>query len=148
MVLQFLDRYRDLGLLLLRVGIGCSIAFAHGWGKLTGGVDTWVQYGQTLDALLGIGFLPAFWGFMAAVAEFFGGLLVACGLLFRPALALLVINMAVAAGAHATGVIEGSPWHAIDLGIVFLALVLIGPGRYSFDERFSATHTARRASRF
>jgi putative oxidoreductase len=147
MVLQFLDRYRNTGLLLLRVGIGCSMAFAHGWGKLTGGVEAWVQYGQTMDALLGIGFLPAFWGFMAAVAEFFGGLLVALGLLFRPALALLLITMTVAAGAHATGVIEGSPWHALDLGIVFLALFLVGPGRYSIDKRFS-TAPARRAPQF
>jgi putative oxidoreductase len=145
MILQFLDRYRDLGLLILRVGIGLSIAFAHGWGKLTGGPEAWTQLGGTME-LFGIGFVPAFWGFMAAVAEFFGGLLIVLGLLFRPALLLLIVNMAVAATAHATGVIEGSPWHAIDLGIVFLALVLIGPGRYSLDERFGRG-TRRRPAR-
>ena len=146
MILQFLDRYRDLGLLLLRVGIGLSIAFAHGWGKLTGGPAAWTQLGQTME-LFGIGFLPAFWGFMSAITEFFGGLLVTVGLLFRPALFLLVLNMATATSMHIiTG--NGSPWHAIDLGIVFLTLTLIGPGRYSLDERLGSSRISRRSLRF
>lgn len=136
MILQFLDRYRNLGLLILRIGLGLYIAFGHGWGKITGGPETWTQLGGTVDAVYGIGFLPAFWGFMAAVAEFVGGLLVVAGLLFRPALILLIINMGTAALAHATGVIEGGPEQALVYGIAWLALVFTGPGRYSLDAQF------------
>ena len=37
---SFLDRYRDLGLLVMRVGLGLSF-MAHGWPKLVGGPETW-----------------------------------------------------------------------------------------------------------
>jgi putative oxidoreductase len=133
MILQFLDRYRNLGLLILRVGLGLYMALSHGWGKITGGPETWTGLGGTMDAVYGIGFLPAFWGFMAAVAEFVGGLLVVAGLLFRPALLVLIINMGTAALAHATGAIEGGPESALVYGIAWLALVFTGPGRYSLD---------------
>jgi putative oxidoreductase len=71
---------------------------------------------------------------MAAFAEFFAALLVVIGLLTRPAALLLVINMGVAATAHITGAIDGSPEMALLYGFVFLSLVLIGPGKYSADE--------------
>lgn len=86
--------------------------------------------------LLGIDVLPVFWGFMASVAEFICALLVAAGLLARPAAALIVVNMAVAANMHLqTG--NGSPESAIIYGVVFLALLLIGPGKYSLDRQIS-----------
>lgn len=133
MILQFLDRYRNLGLLILRVGLGLYMALSHGWGKITGGPETWTGLGGTMDAVYGIGFLPAFWGFMAAVAEFVGGLLVAAGLLFRPALLMLIVTMGTAALAHVTGAIEGGPESALVYGIAWLALVFTGPGQYSLD---------------
>ena len=55
------DRYRDLGLLILRVGIGIMFLF-HGLPKLTGGPAFWGQLGMATN-FLGIGFAPAFWGF-------------------------------------------------------------------------------------
>lgn len=135
MILTFLDRYRDAGLLLLRIGIGLFIAAAHGWGKISGGPETWTQLGQATQ-LIGLDILPAFWGFMSAFAEFVCGLLVVAGLLFRPALILLVLNMALAATRHiVTG--QGSPELALIYGIVFLSLLFIGPGRYSIDAFFT-----------
>ena len=145
MILQSLDRYRDTGLLILRVGIGLFIALMHGWGKITGGPEQWTQLGGTMDQVFGISFLPVFWGFMAAVAEFVGGLLVALGLLFRPALVLLITNMVVAALMHITTG-QGSPELALVYGIVWLALFFTGPGRYSLDAAFSSS-SHRRAYR-
>lgn len=143
MILQSLDRYRNAGLLILRVGVGLYIALAHGWGKISAGPELWTQVGGTMEQVFGIGFLPAFWGFMAAVAEFFGGLLVALGFLTRPALILLIINMAVAATMHLTTG-EGNPERAVLYGIVWLALFVTGPGRYSLDALFGGSGIQRR----
>ena len=127
------SRWRvDLALLVLRVGIGISFVFVYGWAKITGGMETWSGLGANM-ALFGLDFVPAFWGFMAALAEFGGGLLLMLGLFFRPALVLMILTMIVAATGHISGQIDGGPWHATEMGTVFLALLLLGPGRYSLD---------------
>ena len=133
MILTSLNRFRDLGLLVLRVGLG-SMFIYHGLTKLLGGPAFWAQLGMATGTL-GIHFLPVFWGFMAAVAEGIGGLLLLMGLLSRPACLLMFINMVVAASFHlGKGDGLGLASHAIEVGIVFLSLVLIGPGKYSLDE--------------
>lgn len=136
MLLHALDRYRDAGLLILRVGIGLAFALGHGGPKLFGGPERWRGVGGAA-ANVGLDFAPVFWGFMAAFAEFGGGILLILGLLFRPAAFLLLCTMIVAAVSHATGAIPGSPLHAVEAGVVFLALIFIGPGTYSLDARLS-----------
>jgi hypothetical protein len=37
------------------------------------------------------------------------------------------------------GTIPGSPWHAIEAGVLFFSLLFIGPGAYSLDAYFGAT---------
>lgn len=131
MILNSLDRFRDVGLLLVRVGLGVSFLF-HGWPKIISGPERW----EGLAASSGITVFPAFFGFMGAFSEFFGGILLIVGLLFRPATALLAITMAVAFLSHLqAGDGFGTFSHAMELGIVFLGLFLIGPGRYSIDYR-------------
>ena len=46
-----------------------------------------------MNGIFGIGFLPTFWGFRAAFAEFFGALAVVLGFLTRPGAILVAINM-------------------------------------------------------
>jgi putative oxidoreductase len=122
-------RRRDLGVLLLRVGIGASFV-GHGLPKVVGGPERWASLGKAM-ANLGIDVAPTFWGFMAAVSEFGGGLLLATGLLFRPACALMLCTMTVAAIGHLTrGEGFGRASHAIEAGVLFASLLLIGPGRY------------------
>jgi putative oxidoreductase len=133
MIWTSLDKFRDFGLLLLRVLFGLYLAFGHGLGKITGGPEQWAGLGGTME-IFGLGFAPTFWGFMAAIAEFVCALLVAVGFLTRPAALLVVINMSVAATAHITGVIDGGPEMALLYGIAFLSLVFVGPGKYSVDE--------------
>jgi len=131
-IFRSLDRFRDHGLLLLRVGIG-AMFIAHGLPKLLAGPESWAGLGKSM-AYFGLDFAPAFWGFMAAITECGGGLLVALGLAMRPACVFLVINMVVAMATHiqkADGFVKVS--HPAEDGIVLLALFVTGPGRFSLD---------------
>ena len=133
MIWGHLSQYRNLGLLVLRASVGLYMAFGHGLGKITGGPEQWTQLGGVMEGIFGFVVAPMAWGFLAAAAEFVGALFVTVGLLTRPAALVLVLNMTVAALAHITGVIEGSPESALIYGFVFLSLVLVGPGAYRFD---------------
>ncbi len=82
----------------------------------------------------GLGFpVPLLFAWLAALAEFAGGLLLAIGLLTRPVAALIVFHfLAVIFIAHAGDLLD-----ARELGIMFgltaFLLALTGPGRYSVD---------------
>ena len=129
------DDLLQVALLILRTGIGISIFF-HGLPKIMGGPETWTAIGGTMSNL-GINFAPTFWGFMAAFAETVGGILFALGLFFRPAALLLIGTMIVALVMHLS---QGDDFmkygHSLDLLIVFVAALLTGPGKYSFDAKF------------
>ncbi|MCB9034538.1 MAG: DoxX family protein [Chitinophagales bacterium] len=121
---------KDLGLLIIRLGIGIAFMI-HGYPKITGGTETWTQIGAAMGNI-GINFAPTFWGFMAAFAEFAGGLLLILGFLFRPAAAMLVFTMIIAMIMHISkGDGFGGYSHALESGIVFLGLLVSGPGKYA-----------------
>lgn len=133
-ILDNLGKYRNTGLLILRIGIGV-LFIIHGFPKLAGGIKGWAGLGGSMK-VIGIDFLPVFWGFMAAVTETFGGFLLIVGLFYRPACILLVFTMVIAALVHfgkGDG-LQGAS-HAIELGIVFFSLIFIGPGKYSVDKK-------------
>lgn len=125
---------KDAGLLVLRVGLGAMMVY-HGVPKLAGGPAKWAKLGAAVEAL-GVHLWPTFWGFAAGCAETFGGALLAIGLLTRPAAALLLTTMVVAAANHLRKDGFADATHALDDGIVFLALLFLGAGRYSLDARF------------
>ena len=129
-----LNRYKDLGLLLIRVGLGAMFIF-HGYPKLLGGPEGWAGLGASTK-YVGITFWPVVWGFLAALVETLGGFLIVIGLAFRPVCLLLVINLAVAAAMH-LGKGDGMQGaaHAIEDAIMFAGLFFIGPGKYSVDKR-------------
>lgn len=128
------SKYLDVGLLVLRLGLG-GMFIGHGWPKLAGGAAKWAKLGTAMGHL-GIDVWPTMWGFMAAISESLGGLLFALGFLFRPATALLLATMVVATATHlgkGDGFMGAS--HAIEIGIVFAAMLLAGPGRFALDEK-------------
>ncbi len=136
-----MDRYRDLGLLIIRLGIGISVLAFHGWGKITAGPERWEKLGGEM-AHFGIRFLPTFWGLMAALAESLGSVLIILGLLFRPAAGVLAFTMLVAVLRHLSLPADApaSGWdgasHALELLSVYLGFVLIGPGKYALGPRW------------
>jgi putative oxidoreductase len=132
MFLRSLERYRDLGLLILRVGIGLAFAFKHGLPKIMGGPERWEGLGGAMGNL-GVTFLPVVWGFMAALSEFGGGLLLILGYQTRLASAFLAFTMFVAFLSHWSrdGILSGA--HPFEMMVVFIGLMFLGPGRHSAD---------------
>jgi putative oxidoreductase len=133
MVWRFLSQYHDLGLLLLRAGLGVMM-ICHGWPKLVAGPAGWEKLGEAMSHL-GITFLPMAWGFLAVVTETVGGAMFALGLFFRPAALLLAVTMSVATVMRfrvSGGEFLEWAWPA-EMGIVFLAMLFVGPGRWSAD---------------
>lgn len=124
----------DLGLLIIRLFSGL-LMFGFGLNKFMGGTATFKAVGSALQNL-GLNLGDTFFlvmGVAASLTELLGGLLVAIGLFFRPALALLLVVMGVAVitmfSRHGFNVGElGKP--LIYFGI-YLGLFFSGPGSYS-----------------
>jgi putative oxidoreductase len=129
-----LGNYKNLGLLIIRIGLGIMFIH-HGYPKLMGGTASWKDLGESMK-YVGIHFWPMIWGLLAAVTEFFGGFLLIIGLAFRPVCILLLINLIVAALMHlGTGGGLGDAAHPIEDATVFAGLIFIGPGKYSIDKK-------------
>ncbi len=117
----------DLGLLILRVFAGLALSLAHGIGKVP-------PSDRFIDRVAGMGLpAPELFAWLAGAAEFGAGLLLALGLLTRPAAFLIVGNFVVVAGlAHA-----GDAFGDREKPLLFLTIALLylfaGPGRYSLD---------------
>ena len=129
-----ISNYKDLGLLIARVGLGGMMIF-HGLPKLMGGPAKWEALGGTMSNL-GITFAPVFWGFMASFAEGVGGLLILLGLIFRPAALLIIFTMIVATTlkfSTGEGLIGAS--HPIETGLAFFLFLFTGPGKLSVDKK-------------
>lgn len=132
-ILSGLEKYRDFGLLIIRVGIG-ALFIVFGYPKITGGTEMWTQIGSSMSTL-GVDFAHTFWGFMAAVAEFLGGILMVFGLFFRLAMLLLIVTMFVAFWMHYSNGDGFQQWsRAMEFLVLFLGLFFVGPGRWSVDK--------------
>src|SRR5690554_2941945 len=119
-------RYKDAGLLALRVGIGFMFIL-HGFPKMLGGKEKWIQLREAMR-VFGIDQYPEVWGYMAAFAELVGGILLIFGLLHRGVCFLLFFTMIVAAAKHLAvgdGILGSS--HAIESAVLFFSLMFIGP---------------------
>jgi putative oxidoreductase len=123
------------GLLILRIGIG--IAFmVHGLPKLFMGGALGLSKGLAATGIPG-GVAAAY---LAALAEFFGGMTLIAGLFFRPTTVVLGFTMLVALIFHLR---HGDSFiaysHALESGILFMALTVAGPGKFSVDHKLFGT---------
>jgi len=130
---NFLNKNRDFGLLLIRIGLGLAFIFVYGKMKITGGPDFWEKMGGSMS-VIGISFAPVFWGFLNAFVEFGGGILLLLGLFTRTTSLFMAFNMFIAMMTHFAA---HDPWfrpiHPIELLSVFLAMLFFGAGKYSLD---------------
>jgi len=128
----------DIGLLLLRLGVGLMMAFSHGMGKLqkffAGGT---IRFADPI----GLGMSTSL--FLAGAAEFVCALAIAVGLMTRAMAVPLAFTMIVAAFI----VHGGDPFRKQEFALLYLipciTLMLSGPGRFSIDailrKRLSST---------
>ncbi|MBX2942468.1 MAG: DoxX family protein [Cyclobacteriaceae bacterium] len=120
--------YTDLGLLILRIGTGLFIAFGHGLGKMPPSEGF-------ISGVEKLGFpMPSFFGWMAGLSEFLGGLLIALGLFTRPAAFFIVCTMATAAFIRHAEDPFGTKEKALLYLTVGLCLMLTGGGKYSVSK--------------
>lgn len=126
--MQFLEKLKPLGLLLLRVALGATFLF-HGYPKLS-------EPARALKAFPGYGF-PSYFAYISGVLEVFGGGLLIAGLFTRGVALLLAIEMGLVlgrtiipeVGIYAFGRYE-TP---LLLGAMALALMTSGAGAISID---------------
>ena len=132
--LNFLPRSADLGLLVLRIWIGASMALLHGWDKLTGFSKISPQF---LD-FMGIGKGPSL--ALTVFAELACAIFLVVGLWTRLSALILGFAMGVAFwlahGAKLSG--QGSGEMAFLYLGACAVLFLAGGGRYSADSSLGA----------
>jgi putative oxidoreductase len=131
MILDSRRTYTDLGLLVIRVGIGLGMFYFQGLPKLMGGAAGLETVGSAMGHL-GITFGYYYWGLLAAIAEGLGGLLLAAGLIFRPAAAAMAFVMLMAFIEQLSRPMP-VPVHPFNNFWVFVGLFIAGPGRHSLD---------------
>lgn len=118
----------NISLLVGRCVVGLSLAFAHGIGK----IPPSERFVARVESL---GFpVPEVFAFAAGISEFFGGLLLAVGLLTRPSAFFIFLTMLVVVFVrHANDPFGGSKeLGTLYAGAAFLFLVL-GSGRFGLD---------------
>ncbi len=124
--------FDNISLLLLRL-ISGLILYVAGAGKVFG----WYGgYGlkKTIEAFGNMMHINAFWAYVSSYTELIGGFLLIIGLFSRPVAFFVAINMFVA--TYYVGwknFFTGQGDFPFTLFICAFAILLCGPGSYSFD---------------
>ncbi len=126
--LELPPRFRDYGLLLLRLAFGFFIIYGHGWGKLTRLFGS-----EEIKFADPFGLGPAVSLGLAAFAEVICALLLMAGLFTRAALIPLIFTMATAFFTVHLNDEFGQQEKVILFGFAFVSLFFTGPGRFSLD---------------
>ena len=127
-MLRYLDRMQPLALLALRLTLGV-IMVAHGSHKVYGHMHEHAHFVASLG-------LPAWQGYVSAIVEFGGGILLIAGLVTRCAAFAILINMSVAiVKVHwKHGLLGGEGFEfPLALATIAFALIFLGGGAISID---------------
>lgn len=117
----------NIGILILRVFIGAAM-MTHGCAKLFGGMEQFTGFVTSLGVPA-----PQVMAYLAALSESLGALLLAIGLLTRPAAFMIICTMSVAV----FGALGGQPFAKQELAWLYLVPALMfllkGAGKWSLD---------------
>lgn len=120
------------GLLVMRASLGVMFIL-HGYPMLLSGPPAWERLGSTMS-LIGIDFMPLLWGLLAGLIQVLGGAMLILGLLTPYSCFSLAFVMTIATAFHLNkGDSFSELTHPLELGLIMMSLILIGPGRFSID---------------
>jgi putative oxidoreductase len=126
--MQFLEKLKPLGLLILRTALGGTFIF-YGYPKL-------IDPARALKAFPGYGF-PGYFAYIAGILEVFGGGLLIVGLFTRGVALLFAIEMGLVLGRTIlpySGIYGYLKYQLpLLLGSMAVALVTTGAGLISVD---------------
>jgi len=126
------SRSHELGHAFIRISIGI-IFLIFGYGKLTSGTEHLAGIGSAIG-IFGITHGYLFWGYMAALTEFCGGLAFIFGFLTRLACLPLMWLLIVALSFHINKGDTFSTWgFACTCLCVMIGFAIAGSGKYSID---------------
>ena len=141
-MLRFLSKLQPWAITLVRIAIGVTMLY-HGWdkvipkgsllhGKPLAALDHFAAYVVTLG-------LPHWLGYVSALTEFLGGILLLAGLLVRFAALMVAGNMIVA--LVEVNVHHGYSGSEYTIALITMALLLVttGAGALSLDRYFGIT---------
>jgi putative oxidoreductase len=132
MRLAFLAKYREAGLLLIRVSLGL-LFILYAAPVLIDGPKAWGHFGAGAEHF-GLHSHFQIWGFLGSLLGCLGGVLMIFGLFFRIGV-LLVLVLAV---GHAIAVYHGTGFRvalpSIEMCFMLASVLFVGPGQYSVDK--------------
>ena len=116
----------NLGLFVLRLGVGVNVVCLHGWERVR-------HYSACVGSFRPAGHGPRHSLMLAVAAEFVGGILVTLGLAGRLAALLLAFSMGVTFYSGEAGL----PWRQREATLLYLAasvaVLMLGCGRWALD---------------
>jgi len=128
---RYLDRLQPLALLLMRLTLG-AIMMAHGYQKFSHGLQHFAGWVGSMG-------VPSWLGYVSALTELIGGLMVFVGFFTRPAAFAICINLFVAIWkVHLHNGLMGSPDHPgyefpLAAATLAFALIFLGGGPIAID---------------
>jgi putative oxidoreductase len=132
MRLAFLAKYREAGLLLIRVSVGL-LFILYTAPTLISGPKAWAHFGAGAGHF-GLHSHLQLWGFLGSLLGCLGGVLMIFGLFFR----IGVLFVLVLAIGHAIAVENGAGFRvalpSIEMCFVLGGILFVGPGKFSVDK--------------
>ena len=129
MLLGAQDRKKDVGLLIMRLGIAAVLLW-HSVPKLIAGAPAWKSLGTTL-AFINVGLPASFLGLLSLSLETVCSISLIVGYFFRLSSTVLFILLLLYSINYFNVAYKTLMMWSLALTSVFLGLVFTGPGRYS-----------------
>ena len=123
------DRKKDIGLLIMRLGLAAVLLW-HSVPKLIGGTPAWKSVGTTL-AFINLGLPASFLGLLSLALETLCSISLIFGYLFRPFSSILFVLMLLYSINYFNVAYKTLMMWSLALTSVFLGFVFTGPGRYA-----------------